>query len=98
MEYTIDSVHLTSLAVRLLQKVQGDDFVPSTEFEKILVDKFYETLVEFVTSEFENKNGQVLAIYLKCLLIVNQKDEKFVNFLGKLDDALCLHLMSIVSE
>jgi hypothetical protein len=82
---------------RLLITVKKEGFVPSVKFEKLLLSRFYESVLDFV-KHFHEESSLLYEVYLECVIIVSEKDEQFISCLENLNDDVCNHITEIASK
>ena len=82
---------------RLLITVKKEGFVPSVKFEKLLLSRFYESVLDFV-KYFHEESSLLYEVYLECVIIVSEKDEQFISCIENLNDDVCNHITEIASK
>jgi len=82
---------------RLLVTVKKEGFVPSIKFEKLLLSRFYESVLEFV-KHFNDESSLLYEVYLECVIIVSEKDEQFISYIENLNDDVCNHITEIARK
>ena len=83
----------------LIEQVQADSFQPTINFEKCLARNFYKSLYGAVNNSFAHETNILeLEEYLKCVLVVAERDKKFIPyFFASLEPQFYYNLTLIIS-